>query len=146
MKHTFLFAEAEWEAEGSYFTDTGETLPASGSSIVSHGKDIWMVDGGLEVETEEGPVEFRSTYRVRPFEEGERVTEWTAENPALGLLRGVFVVLGDTILSQYRAAEEAAGGAETLRRVGDGTYEVRGLVRLGKGKVAAWALGLRRVR
>lgn len=140
MEHTFLFAEADWHAEGTYLSEEGETLSARGSSTVSHREDVWIADGGLDVQTEDGPIEFRSTYRIRPFTEGDRVTTWTAENPALGLLQGVFVVMEDTILSQYQAGEGGVAGAETLRQIRDWEYEARGLLRLGKDRFTAWAL------
>lgn len=140
--HTFLFREAEWEAEGVYLTEDGLVLAARGSSSVSHQEDAWIADGSLEVQRSEGPVEYRSRYRIRPFREGERVTRWTADNPALGTLRGVFVVLEDSILSQYGAEGKGVAGAETLRRIGPWEYEVRGLLRLGEDRIGAWALRL----
>lgn len=143
--HTFLFTEAAWRAEGTYLVPEGETLPASGRTVVTHADGVWINDGTLRVEAPDGPGEIRSVYRIEPFGPGERSTSWTAENPVLGELRGTFAVVGDTILSVYRSADGGASGSESLRRVDDDSYENRGLLRAADGEVSAWDMRLTRV-
>lgn len=55
------------------------------------------------------------------------------------------MVVGDTILSVYRAADGAAPGSESLRRVDAGTYENRGVLRVEDGGASAGAVRLTRV-
>lgn len=140
MRHTFLLEEGTWQAEGTYLSESGDLLAAHGQTSVMHREDLWVVDGGITVDTADGPLEFRSTYEIRPLQAGARVTTWRAENPDLGTLGGVFVVMENTILSQYRAEKGPAVGAETLEQRGQSEYEVRGILRLERDQAVAWTL------
>lgn len=145
MEHTFLFEEGGWEAEGTYLPAEGPPIPARGRTEIIHGDDVWINDGRLVIGEGEARREIRSTYRIRPFPAGARSTSWVSENPALGELRGTFAVVGDTILSVYRAADGAALGSESLRRVDADIYENRGVLRVEDGGVSTWAVRLTRV-
>lgn len=81
-------------------------------------------------------------YEIEPFAEGARSTHWTSTNPAIGALRGRFVLAGDTILSFYASPTGRYRGFESMKKVTDKTYSARGAM-LDEDKVmSTWALEL----
>ncbi len=81
-------------------------------------------------------------YEIEPFIEGARSTHWTSTNPAIGALRGRFVLAGDTILSFYASPTGRYRGFESLKKMSDKAYSARGAM-LDEDKVmSTWALEL----
>lgn len=143
--HTFLFEPARWQASGVFVDPAGQTLPMTGHSIVLHGEEIWSLTGKIHL-TGEPTVEIANDYRILPFPEGGLQTSWTANNPALGLLKGRFVIVGDTILSFFESDDHRFRGAEWLHRLDADRYEDRGVIFVGERLLSAWSAELRRER
>jgi len=141
--HTFIFEPARWQASGVFVDPAGKTLPMTGHSVVLHGEEIWSLTGKLHL-TGEPTVEISNDYRIHPFAPGELQTTWTANNPALGLLKGRFVIVGDTILSFFESDDHHFRGTEWLRRVDPDFYEDRGVLFEGERLLSAWTAELRR--
>jgi hypothetical protein len=81
---------------------------------------------------------------IAPFSPGARSTHFTSINPALGALRGRFVLAGDTILSFYASVTGRYRGFESILQRQDGSYSVRGTL-LDEDKVmSTWMLELKR--
>ena len=71
-----------------------------------------------------------------------RSTHWSSTNPAIGALRGRFVLAGDAILSSYSSPTGRFRGFECIQRFDEGRYSVRGTL-LDEDKVlSSWALEL----
>ena len=81
-------------------------------------------------------------YEIEPFSEGARSTHWTSQNPAIGALRGRFVLAGDSILSFYASPSGRYRGFEALKQAGDKSYSARGAMLDEDKLVSAWALEL----
>ena len=81
---------------------------------------------------------------IVPFSPGARSTHFTCINPAIGALRGRFVLAGDAILSLYASVTGRYRGFESFLQRPDGGYSVRGTL-LDEDKVmSTWMLELTR--
>jgi hypothetical protein len=141
--HTFLFEPARWQANGVFIDPAGKTLPMTGHAVVLHGEGIWSLTGKLHL-IGESTVEIVNDCRIVPFPPGELQTTWTSQNPALGTLKGRFVIFNDTILSSFESDDHLFRGTEWLRRLGADSYENRGVLFERERLLSAWAVELRR--
>lgn len=143
--HSFLLEPARWQAEGVFIDPERQTLPMSGQTIILHGEEIWSLTGKLHL-TGENPVEIVNDYRIVPFASGELQTTWTSHHPALGSLKGRFVIVNDTILSTFESDDHLFRGTEWLRRIDGEHYENRGVIFRGERLLSAWAAELWRAK
>ena len=142
-RHTFLLREGEWDAGGTYWTDQGAEFAVEGHTSITHGRKHWVNDGVLRLLLNE-PVEFQNRYEIQPFERGKDWTTWVARNPALGTLRGMFMVVGDCILSSYTSEDGRHSGTESLVKVDDHMYRSWGCAFSDGSKLSSWSVELRR--
>jgi hypothetical protein len=84
----------------------------------------------------------QNRYEIEPMRPGARSTHWTSSNPALGSLRGRFVLAGDSILSFYSSATGRYHGFECLQQRDDRRYSVRGAMMEEDKVISTWALEL----
>ena len=84
-------------------------------------------------------------YDIEPFSPGARSTHWTASNPAIGALRGRFVLVGDSILSFYASPTGRYRGFESLQQRKATRYSVRGSLLEEDKVLSTWALELVRL-
>jgi len=143
VDHPFLFAEGLWIARGYYIDAIGVLYPVDGESRIVHEGDAWINDSRMRLPANP-PVEYRNRYVIVPFEEGTDCTSWVSENPALGRLRGTFILVDDTILSVYGTEDGRLRGTEALVRVSSILYRGRGCLMEGEKKVSSWAVELKR--
>ncbi|NPU83424.1 MAG: hypothetical protein HPY65_02960 [Syntrophaceae bacterium] len=141
--HTFLLAEGLWIARGYYIDSIVVPYPVSGESRITHEGDRWINDSWMRIPADP-PVEYRNRYVVTPFEEGTDCTAWISENPALGRLRGTFILVDDAILSVYGTEDGRLRGSEALLRVSSILYRGRGCLMEGEKKVSSWSVELKR--
>ena len=81
-------------------------------------------------------------YEIEPFSPGARSTHWSSVNPAIGALRGRFVVSHDAILSFYGSPTGRYRGFECIQQRDPRRYSVRGTL-LDEDKIlSTWALDL----
>ncbi|GAE88521.1 hypothetical protein [Acetivibrio straminisolvens] len=113
MKHSYIFEEGNWKAEGLYFDHENNGVGVYGETTIKHLKDEWVLDGFMELKIEK-PVRFFNIYSIKPISDKKDYTEWTSENPALGKLIGKFMIIGDTILSSYISENGIYSGTECL--------------------------------
>lgn len=142
--HTFLFSEATWIADGRFVLENGIEAAAHGRTVVRHGPGEWVNEGRVVLDLPEGELAIENVYRIEPFEPEDGLTSWSADNPALGRLRGTFAVVDDTILSSYESEDGSARGIESLRRVDAETYRARGCMILDGELASSWSVRLRR--
>lgn len=81
-------------------------------------------------------------YEIEPFADGARSTHWTSTNPAIGSLRGRFVLAGDTILSFYASPTGRYRGFESMKRLNEKTYSARGAMLDEDKVISTWTLEL----
>ena len=140
--HTFLFAECEWDAYGTYWTGDGAAVQVEGHASITHEAEQWLNDGFMRLKLDT-PIEFRNRYEVEPFEEGSDWTSWVSWNPDLGVLRGTFVVVGDSIMSAYTSEDGVYSGCETMQQLEAGTYHAWGFALAGGRKLSSWSVVLK---
>jgi hypothetical protein len=92
----------------------------------------------------EPPLRFRNIYRIAAPSAAARVIPWQSENPAIGALAGVFVVVGDTIMSSFRSSDGAALGSEHMTYLAPDRYQARRLFLASGAVVSAWSMELAR--
>ena len=84
-------------------------------------------------------------YEIVPFSPGALSTHWTALNPAIGAIRGRFVLVGDAILSFYASPTGRYRGFECIQQRERARYSVRGSLLEEDKVVSVWVLELTRV-
>ena len=81
-------------------------------------------------------------YEIEPFIAGARSTHWTSSNPAIGALRGRFVLAGDAILSFYGSPTGRYRGFECLKQRNDKLYSAHGALLDEDKVISTWAMEL----
>lgn len=143
-RHTFLFIEAVWSAEGVYVDESENPFPLVGQTEIVHGATVWINTGSMRINGPQ-PSELRNRYEIAPFQPGVSCTAWRSFNPDLGPLVGQFVVVADTILSAWRTEDGRASGAESLLQINESEYQNRGVAFFGPRRMSSWAATLKRI-
>ena len=81
-------------------------------------------------------------YEIEPLTPGSRSTHWNSINPAIGALRGRFVLSGDAILSNYASPTGRYRGFEAIKMESAKLYSVRGAMLDEDKLISTWALEL----
>lgn len=136
MAHTFLFEEGEWEASGLLFDEEGSASIASGGVRICHRVDCWEMESWLE--------SLENRYTMAPFSPQEVTQQWEAINPAVGIMKGSFVVVGDVILSRYASEDGLIKGVESFRQIEPQGYECRGAALMEGRAVHRWELAFKK--
>lgn len=145
MKHTFIFEPGLWRATGVYSDEKGDTVAVNAETTIKHADDLWINEGIMHLELGQGNiVEIRNNYRIKPFSANKEYTSWISDNPALGQINGMFIVIDDTILSTYKTEREDYHGTECLNMIDKNTYKNRGALFMGEMKISSWAVTLKR--
>lgn len=113
----------------------------SGETTIRHEDKRWLFEGVLRVKGDR-PALHHNRYEIEPFSPGARSTHWSSNNPAIGALRGRFVLAGDAILSFYSSPTGKYRGYECIQQRGNGTYSVRGVMMDEDKPLSTWALEL----
>lgn len=145
MRHTFLFEEGVWRAEGTYIDGSNTPLRAEGTITITHTPERWINEGALKLLLE-SPVEFQNRYEIVPFEEGSDHTTWQSFNPVIGELKGRIVIVDDSLISVYKSEDGQYSGSEYLLRVSETVYSNRGFAFKDTEKISSWAVQLTRVK
>ena len=144
MRHTFLFEEGIWKAQGIYVDGTNTPLGAEGSITITHAENLWINEGSLYLLLAT-PIEFRNRYEIIPFREGRDHTSWTSLNPVIGKLSGKIVVVDDSLISSYESEDRHYTGAEYLLQVSEGVYKNKGFAFKDEELMALWSVELTRI-
>ena len=81
-------------------------------------------------------------YEIEPFSAGARSTHWTSANPAIGALRGRFVLSSDAILSLYSSPTGRYRGFECIQQRDSRRYTARGTLLDEDKVISTWAIEL----
>jgi hypothetical protein len=144
MKHTFIFQEGYWNAEGYYFDDMDRPLPLAGTTRITHLDGLWINEGEMEIKAGDQSIKFYNRYEIVPFREGKNHTTWESLNPDLGTLLGRFVIVDDTILSTCRTKNGGYTGTEILLKITETHYKNRGMLFKGNDILSSWSIDLHR--
>jgi hypothetical protein len=143
IAHPYLMTPATWHARGRYWDDQNRAVAAQGSAELRHHADMWELVGELRL-LGPSPVAFTNRYRIAPAPAEAQLLRWRSDNPALGRLEGVFVLVDDTILVQGGSADGRYHVVETLTLAGERQYRNRGALLSGDVRLGAWAMELTR--
>ncbi len=144
QQHTFLFEEAVWKAAGKYFDDANNEFSMEGMAKISHKDNQWLNEGYMKVLSTE-PQDFFNYYEIEPFNPTNGFTAWTSYNPTLGLLKGKYMIVDDTIISTFESEYSNHSGVEYLLQNDVNTYLNRGFTFMGNKKLASWSIILKRL-
>ena len=133
--------EGTWRAEGEYRDASGRAAPVAGETTIRHEEKRWLFDGVLRVKGDR-PALHHNRYETEPFSPGARSTHWSSTNPAIGALRGRFVLSGDAILSFYSSPTGKYRGFECIQQRDTGRYSARGTLLEEDKVISTWALAL----
>ena len=109
-----------------------------------HEPNRWLFEAVQRLRGDPARVQ-HNRYEIVPFSPGARSTHWTALNPAIGALRGRFVVAGDAILSFYASPTGRYRGFESIQQRDRVRYSVRGSLLEEDKLLSSWALELTRI-
>jgi hypothetical protein len=144
MRHTFLFEEGLWRAEGLYQDSTNTALRAEGTITITHEADLWINEGSLKLLLDR-PVEFQNRYEIVPFKEDGDYTTWKSLNPVIGRLLGKIVLIDDSLISVYESEDAHYTGSEYLLQVSEKIYRNRGFAFRDDERISSWAVELTRI-
>ena len=133
--------EGTWRAEGEYRDASGRAAPVAGETTIRHEEKRWLFEGVLRVKGDR-PALHHNRYEIEPFSPGARSTHWSSTNPAIGALRGRFVLSGDAILSFYSSPTGKYRGFECIQQRDSGSYSARGTLLEEDKVISTWALEL----
>ena len=133
--------EGTWRAEGEYRDASGRAAPVAGETTIRHEEKRWLFEGVLRVKGDR-PALHHNRYEIEPFSPGARSTHWSSTNPAIGALRGRFVLAGDAILSFYSSPTGKYRGFECIQQRDTGRYSARGTLLEEDKVISTWALEL----
>lgn len=127
-----------------YSDAAGARIVVAGENTVRHQPGRWLFEAVLRLRGDPARVQ-HNRYEITPFSPGARSTHWTSTNPAVGALRGRFVLAGDAILSLYESATVRYRGFECLLQREPGRYGVRGTLLEEDKVLSTWSLELTRL-
>lgn len=136
--HTFLFEEGLWAAGGEYVDEAMRRAAFEGETRVTHRPGEWLNEGRMRIALDGGPVIIENRYRIVPFAAGADFTSWESHNPALGTLRGHFIVVGNAILSACASLDRRYNGMEFLLQETPDRYLNRGALFSPEGRISSW--------
>ncbi|HEX6267765.1 MAG TPA: hypothetical protein VFZ81_12825 [Burkholderiales bacterium] len=122
----------------------GARIVVSGENAVRHQAGRWLFEAVLRLRGDPARVQ-HNRYEIQPFSPGARSTHWSAASPALGALRGRFVLAGDAILSFYESPAGRYRGFECLLQREATRYGVRGTLLEEDKVLSTWSLELTRI-
>ncbi len=143
MKHTFLLTQGRWSASGVYTDEEGVTASAEAELTITHLGDLWLNEGSMTVQGDTTSV-MTNRYEIVPLAKGSLTTTWKSTNPAIGVLYGIFSIVGDSILSAFCSDDGSYSGMEYLRQVSTDAYENRGIMLHEGMRVSSWEMDLTR--
>jgi len=143
MQHTFLLSPGKWRAEGKFTDENDVNSMTEGLITIEHDYDYWLFKRRLQL-LERSEPDIKNDYKIQPWTEGRDFLNWSAQKTLMGNLKGKFLLVAETIVSQFHSEEGEFIGSEVLLMQDDNTYYNRGITFVGDHKLSAWSLTLRR--
>jgi hypothetical protein len=127
-----------------YRDAAGTNFVIAGENTIRHEPTRWLFEAVLRLRGDPARVQ-HNRYEITPFSAGARSTHWTATNPAIGVLRGRFVITGDAILSFYANPTGRYRGFECIQQRDATRYSVRGSLLEEDKVLSTWTIELNRL-
>lgn len=140
-QHTYLLKPGLWEMAGIYYDKNDHPFPQKGTILVTHEPGLWTVETKLTITTEITQ-ETSSRYEITPPAPGATFMEWKSEAGGPEPIYGLYVMVGDAIMSPWQSKSGQFWGQETFIKTGEGDYQTRGFAFLGQERVSAWSMRL----
>lgn len=140
-RHTYLLQPGLWELTGIYYDQNNNPYPQRGQLVVTHEPDLWTIEAQVVITTEQTQT-VSSRYEVQPLASGASFTEWKSETGGPEPVFGLFVLVGDTLMSPWQSRSGTYWGQEILMRWNPSEYRGRGFAFLKDDKVSAWSTRL----
>jgi hypothetical protein len=141
MNHTFLLSQGRWSGSGMFTDENGSSSPAEAEVAITHMEDLWLNEGSMKVLGENTSV-FTNRYEIVPLPAGSLTTTWKSTNPVIGVLYGIFSIVGDSILSAFCSDDGSYSGMEFFKRISTDAYENRGILLHEGLRISSWELDL----
>jgi hypothetical protein len=141
MNHTFLLSQGRWSGSGMFTDENGSSSPAEAEVTITHMDDLWLNEGSMKVLGEKTSV-FINRYEIVPLPAGSLTTTWKSTNPVIGVLYGIFSIVGDSILSAFCSDDGSYSGMEFFKRISTDAYENRGILLHEGLRISSWELDL----
>jgi hypothetical protein len=141
VQHSYLYTPGLWDVAGIYYDVNNNAFPQKGTILVTHEPDLWVIEAQLTITTEQTQ-QVASRYEIQPPAKGASFTEWKSETGGPEPVYGLFVLVGDTIMSPWQSRSGAYWGQEVLTMVNENDYQARGFAFLENEKVSAWSTRL----
>ena len=132
--HSYLFEPGEWSARGTMFVRGQSESKVDGRARVEHDAEVWRLHMRLNDVVYE--------YEVSPFPGPESTARWRCIFPDYGAMTGQFTVVGDAILSSFRAESSRHHGFEHARLESRSRYQLAGAIFDGETLLQSWDLDL----
>jgi hypothetical protein len=116
----------------------------AGETSIRHDTGRWIFEAVQRMRGDPARVH-HNRYDIEPLAEGSRSTHWSSNNPAVGALRGRFVISGDAILSSYSSPTGRYRGFECIQQRDERHYSVRGTLLEEDKVISTWAVELERL-
>lgn len=143
IRHTYLLEEGKWSVSGVYFDARNDAKEVKGEQRIKHHPNQWQLDSRMELQDKSKKV-IQSTYKIEPTADKGEFTFWESDDPNLGQLLGRFMIVGNTIMSMYQSESRLYLGTETLEKIDENRYKVKGFSFNGDEKLASWEITLER--
>ncbi|KAA3618099.1 MAG: hypothetical protein DWQ05_08635 [Calditrichaeota bacterium] len=141
MQHTLILNPGEWHAEGRFINENEVSIPAEGTIRILHEFDAWRYESEIRIHNDQEP-DIKNKYIIQPWQEGSEFLNWSAANTLMGNLRGKFLLVAETIISQFYSEEGDYVGSEVMLMQNDKSYYSRGITFVGDHKLSSWGLNL----
>jgi hypothetical protein len=136
-KHPLLDQGSHWDITGYFIDSDRQKKLVEGSWVVSDEKDALGIHMTLlQVDTKTAVLERNCTAQLD--------TLWSEQRQPHGLFQGQISMVEDTLLLQLES-EKGFRSIESLLRVFEKEYEVRGVMLKGDQNIGSWMLELLRI-
>ena len=142
MKHTYIYDEGQWTAEGFYFDENEARYEVYGETSVIREREHRRLEGFMDVSFSQ-PSRFTNSYKIY-YGKSPDLMEWESFNPGLGTLKGKFVTNGNTITSSYTSNDGSVTGWEILIQEKSGLYKNVGVCYVNNKKLSSWCVVLKK--
>lgn len=139
-----MYRISSWKATGTYYDAEGKQFELQGETSVVRSESEWTLEGTMTVMCEP-PVTLENGYMIHATDNKTTLT-WKSYNPALGVLKGKFEIVGDSIVSIYTSDSGVFKGSEILIKVDDDTYDNVGVAFKNGEKMSSWRALLKAIR
>ncbi len=136
-EHSYLLKPGLWEISGLYIDKYENKFSQKGQLLISHEPGLWTLEATLTIATKQAQT-INSRYEIQPLSSGASFTEWKSETGGPEPVFGLFVLVGDTIMSPWQSRSGIYWGQEIMARQSADSYQGRGFAFLNNEKVSAW--------